>query len=1017
MKRIIRRVIAILLCVTALILVFVPSPESYASTVRGDYEMDGSVIVKYLGNADRVTIPNMVTEIGKDAFADCASIVKVTIPDSVTTIGYQAFENCINLEEVVIPESVRVIDSSAFSGCVRLKKVNLPEKTKSLGSGVFAGCNSLSTVPIAGGNLYYVCRDGVIYNYDGTEVVQYLAGRPYTGYSMPGSIEKIREYAFWGASNLTDLIISSKVKTIPEYAFANCSGLTNVVLPYGVQSLMAYSFADCDSLRNISIPDSVGYIDVNAFASCKSAALQFDGEVGTLTGTPAPSQTGTGTSTSTVSGNALQTDDSGDTVYTGDLPVSTRGNTTTAGPYDTIEDFGDTRIIGGQALVMMSRRPPVRGFDLEAAEEEDDVAESNYDNIRVTNFGDYYLVNGIYSEYSGGAENVAVPSGAERIGNRAFYQNENLKAVSIPDTVTSIGDFAFAKTGLTSVKIPETVTSIGYAAFYQCEKLADVDIPESVQTIELGAFDGSGWLNLWKYDPSGSSYLIVGDGILLAYKGGGGKISIPDGVKTIGPQCFYDNDLITGVIFPDSVLTIGEEAFDGCTNLKEVSLPNNLQRIEDRAFMNTGLTQAIIPISVRSIGVGAFDNSELHPMDSVVFLGNDLPSVSYKPTAMRISGERLRTPSFNGVPSAIVSANADPRENGSVVSPESLGFRGQVYTITDSSSYPGELELKSALSEPDEEGQVVIDPHVYAGNRSYIMTNVSDLAFNNYDESNYYNGRLIWAGRALQDISIDGNESDALKNLLGGVYTTEEEPELSDNNAIAVTCDPSVFPTGNGASAVLPGSRENYILSVSSDDSTEDVFKDFIAQETGTTRMTLVPLDLSLRTMRGNINISKLGTGKLEVCIPVPQALSGKSGLYGAMLNDNYLYEPVALSEIVVDGVDCIRFVASHLSPFAVYSLERESEGASVVQSVTGSTTPETGEIMGYSTGAGTISVSSSDNANYLSDNRMEVVVNTLNKKVGDTVEIKWFLIVILLCLGMILFLVKDKKQNKNGQG
>ena len=129
MKKLIRRVTAVLLCVTALILAFIPSPDSYAATARGDYEMNGSVIVKYLGSSDRVTIPDNVTEIGKDAFSECKSLVRVVIPDTVSKIGYSAFENCTNLQEVVIPKSVKVIDSSAFSGCSKLTSVSIPEKT------------------------------------------------------------------------------------------------------------------------------------------------------------------------------------------------------------------------------------------------------------------------------------------------------------------------------------------------------------------------------------------------------------------------------------------------------------------------------------------------------------------------------------------------------------------------------------------------------------------------------------------------------------------------------------------------------------------------------------------------------------------------------------------------------------------------------------------------------------------------------------------------------------------------
>ncbi|MCR4658507.1 MAG: leucine-rich repeat domain-containing protein [Lachnospiraceae bacterium] len=1002
MKQVIRRAIAVLLCVTALILIFIPSPDSYASTVRGDYEMDGSVIVKYLGNSDRITIPDTVTKIGKDAFSGCTSIVKVTLPDSVSEIGYSAFENCINLEEISVAKGVRVFDSSAFSGCTRLSKVNIPEKTRSLGSGVFAGCSSLSDVTISPDNRDFVCKDGVIYSKDGKQLIQYLAGRPKTSYSMPAEVQKIGEYAFWGANNLTDVSISKTVKTIPEYAFANCGGLTNVVLPYGVQSLMAYSFADCNSLRNIVIPDTVSYIDVNAFASSKKAGLDFEnGNV-----TPAPSPVPSGTSSNPVpeneqipdtdSGNALETTEDGDVIYHGDETITGRGPTTTAGPYPYLDDYGETKILGGNALVMLSKNAPVRGYDLENAETEDDVSESG---TSINNNGDYNLVDGIFSDYKGPDTMVRIPDETERIGNRAFYMDEDLSGVTIPDSVTEIGDFAFAKTPLTSVEIPPSVTDIGYAAFYQCPSLLNIGIPASVKNIELGAFEGTAFLNNWYSDPSTGSYFVVGDGILLAYKGDGGNITIPDGVKTIGSQCFYNNRSIKGVSFPDSVTKIGEEAFNGCSGLSEIELPPGLSVIEDRAFMGTALKEVVIPASVKSIGIGAFDCTETEPVSDAVFLGNELPRVSYKTTASRLSAGDLRTPAFNGVKRTGVSGSANLSGPDSVAAADRLGIRGQIFAITDQSTSPGTLELKSVLDIPDSNGSVLIDSHASFKNRDYVVTDVSSHAFDNYGEEYYYNGKLRWAGAPLKSISVNGNNSEALNSLLSQVYTTSDgAEEPSEYNAIKVLLRGDGFSDAGAASAVIPGSVDNYVLTVNNDESRREIFEEAISNEYGTGNFKLVTADISLSSMMGNVNITKFGTSKLELCLPVPDKLRGETGIKAACLNDNLVYEPLAVSEIVVDNVPCIRFVASHMSPFAFFVIPpsgNTGEGSSVVHVGSG----DDGSVLNI------------EGASFLSGGNFSVVMETLNKKTVGSIEAKWFIIVILLCLSMILFLIKDKKR------
>ena len=993
MRKLIRRCIAVLLCVTALILVFIPSPESYASTERGDYLMNGSVIEKYKGNAERLTLPENITEIGKDAFSGCNSLVRVIIPEGVSKIGYSAFENCTSLEEVVIPKSVKAIDSGAFSGCTRLVSVSLPEKTRSLGSGVFAGCTALSNVPIASGNTEYVCSDGVIYSKNGKNLIQYLAGRPKTSYSMPSTIEKIGEYAFWGAGNLTDVKISSNVKTIPEYAFANCSGLSSVVLPYGVRSLMAYSFSDCNSLRNITIPDSVGYIDINAFASSKKVALDFEGgAVSDPASVDAGQDGGDVSSESTVSGNALEKTDDGEAVYHGDEPVTDRGPTTTAGPYSSVQDFAETRIVGGNALVMLSRRTPVKGVNMGDAETEDDVSESGAVSV---SSDDYNLIEGIFSDYSGNDAVVNIPGETERIGNRAFYQDSYLEGVVIPDSVKEIGDFSFARSGISSVEIPPSVTDIGYAAFYECMTLSEVSIPSSVKNIELGAFEGTPFLNNWYHDPSQGDFLIVGDGILLAYKGNGGNISIPEGVKTIGPQCFFNNQTITGVYFPESVKKIGEEAFDGCKNLSGAKLPPNLKTIEDRAFMGTGISEVIIPATVRSIGTGAFDNTETTPLGAVVFLGNTIPAASAKSTASRLSAGSLRTPAFNGVKNAIISETADLSDDSSVLAPDRLGFRGAVYTITDSSKSPGNLKLVRALNVPDENGFVSIDPHVSAGGRSYVMSDVSDKAFDKYSEEYYYNGRLRWAGRALKDITIQGNSSEALEGLLAGIYKGGSPVENTENNAIKVLCRGDSFDSSAGASASIPGSTENYVLTVCDDESRRTVFEQAISREYKTGNFRLVPLDISLSSMMGNVNITKLGTSKLEICIPVPSALKGTSGIKAGALNDNLVFEPLAVSEIVVDNVACVRFVASHLSPFALFGISQPAMPSG-----------RTGSILHVdSRGGAETTVSGTP---VFAGNTVNGVIRTLNKQVGGGVSVKWFVIVILICSALILFLIRD---------
>ena len=125
MGKVIRRVIAILLCATALILAVLPAGSAEATSTHGDYEYDGATIAKYLGSDSEVTLPAWVNRVGKEAFEGYDNMTKLVMPDTVTTVDFGAFSNCGNLETVKMSESVRTLGSSAFSGCTNLYSVSL----------------------------------------------------------------------------------------------------------------------------------------------------------------------------------------------------------------------------------------------------------------------------------------------------------------------------------------------------------------------------------------------------------------------------------------------------------------------------------------------------------------------------------------------------------------------------------------------------------------------------------------------------------------------------------------------------------------------------------------------------------------------------------------------------------------------------------------------------------------------------------------------------------------------------
>jgi len=132
----------LLFCVT----LYIPLSCAQQST---DFQMDGTVLVKYHGSAAKVTIPKGVTAIGDGAFLFCIRLTGITIPSSVTAIGEGAFGGCTSLTSITIPAGVTAIGDWAFDGCKSLTSITIPSSVTVIGYGAFEGCDSLTSVTVS----------------------------------------------------------------------------------------------------------------------------------------------------------------------------------------------------------------------------------------------------------------------------------------------------------------------------------------------------------------------------------------------------------------------------------------------------------------------------------------------------------------------------------------------------------------------------------------------------------------------------------------------------------------------------------------------------------------------------------------------------------------------------------------------------------------------------------------------------------------------------------------------------
>ncbi len=347
------------------------------------------------------------------------------------------------------------------------------------------------------------------------------------------------------------------------------------------------------------------------------------------------------------------------------------------------------------------------------------------------------------TDYHGSYDNITLPSSYKgmtvtQVANSAFYDEQLVRIVTLPDTISTVGEhafdnylsgsiyqvnlnqgllairtYAFARTGFRELVLPDSVKIMDARAFTECQNLKTVTIGKGLTGISREAF---------AYCPS------------LA------EVVIPSNVTAIGTEAFHGCSSLKIVHFSEGLQMIDGGAFEK-SGLPSIDLPDSVKYIGNLAFADTNLTSVILPKNVTKVDVSAF--AGCHSLTKVVVLGEDtvLAECCFSDTSLSKDG-------IYGIPGSTAEAYANENNipfHEYVPDPlpeENSGSAGTAVTVGSDTLYTG--------------GHTTLTPEVPGGKWIYDESMVSITS----EADGTYTLKALRAGEVTLHYTIGWADAD-----------------------------------------------------------------------------------------------------------------------------------------------------------------------------------------------------------------------------------------------------------------